>query len=219
MVLKDYSNIPLSKGLSSRLDVQEHLVEVTRFETIIFWLISSDARTRTNLASWFRRTLDDTDASKFIEDLLVLHPNLLTYPNVTKVKVVLDYVNKNIKYVSDGTKWKLVDKWQTPEETWNSKTGDCEDGAMLIYSILRYIGVPEVLLRIAVGDVKGGGHCYVVWRSDENGLEYPIDWCYWYSISNQLRIRYSARDDYLFGKSEWFSFNYKNTYKGTKKVN
>lgn len=40
---------------------------------------------------------------------------------------VMQWVSQNITYKSDG----IRDEWQEPHETYNSRTGDCEDFAIL----------------------------------------------------------------------------------------
>lgn len=61
------------------------------------------------------------------------------------------------------------DYWQTPEETLTRKTGDCEDQAFLLASLLRAAGVPESDVLVGVGMVafpgqKPGGHAWVLLR-------------------------------------------------------
>lgn len=203
--------------MSKRLDVQEHLAKVTRFETIIFWMVSSDARSRVHLHKWFLKTLEQADLAKILIVLNEEYPNLYSYSNLDKVKCVLKFVKKNLTYTRDSLKWKLLDKWQTPNETWDSKTGDCEDGAILVYALCHAIGVPDNQLRIVCADVSGGGHAFVVYRSEYDALEYPIDWCYWYDNSIKMSVPYNRRSDYFFGSMEWFSFNKSGVFKGNKK--
>jgi predicted transglutaminase-like cysteine proteinase len=210
---KDYSKLELSKGLASRKDVQEHLAKMTRLETIIYWIFDWKTRKSSNLKTWVTQVLKYSELTPIISELEDKYPKFNSYPNISKVNYALQYVKNKIKYTPDIDSWEVLDKWQTPNETWDLKTGDCEDGALLLYLILSNSGIPDSQLRIVCGDVKAGGHAYLVWRSDENGLEYPLDWCYWYDISVKLSTPYSSRDDYYYGEKEWFSFNKSGVYK------
>ena len=71
------------------------------------------------------------------------------------VRQVLAYYNRRITYLGDIKKWKVEEKWQTPKLTWLLQTGDCEDGALLIYCTLHWLGIPDEQLYIATGDVEG----------------------------------------------------------------
>jgi len=129
-----------------------------------------------------------------------------------KVRIVLKWVHDNITYTKDLKVWKVTEYWQTPEETMMLKTGDCEDGSILAYCILNYLGVPDNKIWITAGNVVGGGHCYVVYMADSIE-EFPIDWCYWYSISYKIKIPYALRNNYYGGEREWFRVNKSGSYK------
>jgi hypothetical protein len=288
--------------------------------------------------------------------------------NDIKILKILKFVNQYITYQTDVNIWKATEKWQTAEETWNIKTGDCEDGAILIYVLANHYGISDEQIRIVAGDVWDGknantitkyiskqsniqsgdglcqkeykvfkkeiesgimqyqevaklnkdndslllqslkkalclktkdmlveiagvllsgslskidsqfatdvetigrinsvfttetkidwiilqliwkyyvvlvmeknttkkivhsnknssqketyhttqgsaGHCYCVYTSEEDALEYPIDWCYWYDKSKKMNLAYIANEDYFFSMKEWFSFNRSGIYK------
>ena len=64
------------------------------------------------------------------------------------------WARRNIKYVSDPDVWKVKDYWQTPEETLELRTGDCEDVAILLCKTLDILGVKNVFM--AIWDFDGG---------------------------------------------------------------
>jgi len=201
-------------SISKRIDLQNYLKERSLFETIIYWMIDWKTRRSVKLKSWINVCLNEKVLDDIIKDNSL--SNIKDWSNTRKVKRVLQLVNKSITYKRDKDVWDCGDKWQRPAETWNLKTGDCEDGAILIYCLLNKLGVPDRLLRIACGDVDGGGHAYVVFRSDEDSLEYPVDWCYWYRDSVGIRTPYVIRNEYFNGKKEWFSFNSHSSYRPIK---
>jgi len=66
----------------------------------------------------------------------------------TMVESVNDSVNRH-PYISDLLLWGVSDYWATPTEFF-AKGGDCEDFAIAKYDWLRFLGVPDDHLRIAI---------------------------------------------------------------------
>jgi hypothetical protein len=174
---------------------------------VLNWKYQSKAE---NLIDWLDTNCEISDKIK--SDLDSLKNSNQSWAK--KIQQILIYVNKNIVYKPDQVVWKVGEYWQTPAETWKLKTGDCEDGAVLIYCIAKWMNFPDEQIYIVAGDVSGGGHCYVVFRDiDNDALEYPIDWCYWFDISKLMKIPYMERAEYYGGESEWFRFNSNGNYK------
>ena len=134
-----------------------------------------------------------------------------------KMRQILRYVNKEIEYITDSKNdsWKVTEYWSTPVETTTiaGYMGDCEDGAILIYAIAKEAGIPDDCMWIVAGDVQGGGHAYIVYESEDDYQEYPLDWCYWFSKSVLMNKPYYLRDEYYSGTREWFRFNASGGYK------
>jgi predicted transglutaminase-like cysteine proteinase len=88
----------------------------------------------------------------------------------------------NIKYKSDDKNYKLAEFWQHPEVTLQKGTGDCEDGALLLISLMRCAGIPAYRCKLCAGWVKTrtgrGGHAYVIYLANDDNW-YTLDWCYW----------------------------------------
>jgi transglutaminase-like putative cysteine protease len=135
----------------------------------------------------------------------------------------LKYVKNNVTYITDDKKWKVVERWQTAIETLTTKTGDCEDGAILIFVLCRLSGIPSNRLLIMCGDVTGGGHCYLGYKP----MEYPLnwvflDWCYWTTLKGiDARPKFYIQDQIIYGedsryKSIWFAFNDMKSYFGLR---
>jgi hypothetical protein len=145
-----------------------------------------------------------------------LNKNNFNFPNligITDDEIALQsllYVKNKIKYVSDKTQYKLNEYWSFNYETLERKKGDCEDGAILLYCIMRYNNIPAWKIRINAGDVddgKGnkGGHCFVVYYCEEQDSWKLLDWCYW-SNNNKIKDRKDYKEETNY-KSTWFSFN------------
>lgn len=195
--------IPLDKLPNvNKEEVLNYINSKTFYETLVTyarnWIYASK---RDELSKWIKENLKiDEQIKKDLKNVSELKTNR------EKIIKILKYVIVNIKYAKDQTVWKTPEYWQNPTETWKLKTGDCEDGAILIYAIARYFNIPDYQLYITTGDVVGGGHCYLIFVDDKNALEYPIDYCYWPDKSLKM-TPYILRDEYFNGKSEWFKFN------------
>jgi len=111
----------------------------------------------------------------------------------------------NIKYTPDKTIIGLDEYWMYPHETYTLKRSDCEDGSVLLASIMIKNGIKPWKIRVTAGNVVGGGHCFVVYYCEEAKKWVLCDWCY-----DPNRKPMKDRPDY---KDEnkyldiWFSFN------------
>jgi len=76
------------------------------------------------------------------------------------------WVSWNVKYVFDRDRWGVDDYWQLPSTTIALRTGDCEDQAFLLASLLRALGVPRENVHVVLGRVEwlsGGLVGYHAW--------------------------------------------------------
>lgn len=81
------------------------------------------------------------------------------------LKTTIKWINKNIEYVSDDTRWDIVDLWQKSPMTLSIKTGDCEDMAILADDILYH---SDIQTRMVIGEYSNGGHAWI--EAFENGM-------------------------------------------------
>ncbi len=84
-----------------------------------------------------------------------------------KIEWCLAWVRKNITYQSD-----IIPYWQMSEETLYKKTGDCEDGAILLANMLMSANVDVKL--VAGTHVNGQGHVAVAWKDSNHW--WILDW-------------------------------------------
>ena len=84
-----------------------------------------------------------------------------TIADINKMRL---WVFSNIKQDSDQALHGVSDYWQTPTETLSLKAGDCEDFAILMVSMMRAYGAPKDQVYVAVGNVNGDWHAFVVER-------------------------------------------------------
>jgi hypothetical protein len=79
----------------------------------------------------------------------------LSYP-LENARDAYLWVSENIKYMYDKQKWGKTDYWQLPSTTIRLGTGDCEDQAILLTSLLRALKLPRENVRLVVGPTQYG---------------------------------------------------------------
>jgi hypothetical protein len=95
-----------------------------------------------------------------------------------RVTVIADFVAEHIAYPQKPAKRPAEDPWQFPDETLVLETGDCEDRALLIASLLLASGISSFHIRVALGKLVVGklhkDHAWVMYKS-ETGEWMPVD--------------------------------------------
>lgn len=107
-------------------------------------------------------------------------------PNDVKAQKIQKWVIDNLVYVYDNHRIEgQPEYWQYVDETLYLGTGDCEDGAILMASLMLTAGIPSWRLRIAAGWVQtaptaqGGGHAWCCYLRESDNRFVPLDWCYY----------------------------------------
>jgi len=73
------------------------------------------------------------------------------------------WVYSNIRYVTDMDAYGFPEVWKTPLETYNDRSGDCEDLSLLFaYFANRYLGGDPILKAIQY--VPGGKHMIAIYN-------------------------------------------------------
>lgn len=65
----------------------------------------------------------------------------------------IEHINKvvnKLTYVEDRDVWGKSDYWATPRESAQKGVADCEDYAIAKYALLKAVGVPENMMRLAI---------------------------------------------------------------------
>lgn len=95
---------------------------------------------------------------------------------------VQQWVVKFLTYKYDNESSNVPEFWQFPFETLHSEIGDCEDGAILISSLLINAGVPNWRVKVSAGYVQSaptapqGGHAYCLYLANDGDWRI-LDWC------------------------------------------
>jgi predicted transglutaminase-like cysteine proteinase len=79
------------------------------------------------------------------------------------------WVNAQIRYVADEAQFGQPDYWRNAAHTLKSRTGDCEDIAIVKMQMLAALGVEQdaMFLTIARDRVRGGSHAMLIVRTAE----------------------------------------------------
>lgn len=104
---------------------------------------------------------------------------LVKQEGLTTPNKIARYLQKNYKYKTDQDMHNQYEYWQTPLETYQLESGDCEDFALLAQELLNQIGITAQVYGIVI---PGGAHaiCIFRWRRA------------WYVFDNQ----YLDKTDY-----------------------
>jgi transglutaminase-like putative cysteine protease len=197
---------------------------------IIEYIIDSKYRKSVQLSSWIKNQVDNpsTELKEYADKL-----NLESKDYDEMIIEILRYVRQTFTYKKDDDVWNMPEYWNTGKGSVISKVGDCEDGAILIYLVARYKGIPANRMILLCGGVKGGGHCWLGYKPQEYPVNFVfIDWCYWannkqvkdrnkFYIDKQKIIEYKVDGDTaLIIPSDyytlWFGFNELDGYRNLK---
>lgn len=107
-------------------------------------------------------TPDEPVVQQTVESLLSGYSNR----SFSDFDALREWVAKQITYKRDIVQYGVADYWQFPIETISSKTGDCEDVAILFCTLMRAYGVPATQVYVAVGGIEGtqSYHAYIFER-------------------------------------------------------
>lgn len=172
----------------------------------------SDSLSRVNVRKWFKDAHDNhsTNTAELAKQIMLEHEGKT---NDQLAIILLKEVVRRITYKRDEERFGKLEYWQKPDETLANGEGDCEDGAVLLMSLMLHCGFPREQIRMWCGSVQGGGHAYTCYVAEHDGVEYVLDWCYWLSYRpigvNRVPVR--SNNKYL---NRWFGVTYKKSYAG-----
>ena len=218
-------------------------VEANTIRKLVSYIIHWKTRKAVKLSNWIKKQVLNQDTENAVADYTKVDYSEIEID--TRCIKTLEYVAKKLMYFRDSTQgmrdqeWVMPEYWQTAIQTIKANVGDCEDGAILLYNILRVMGVPANRLLICAGNVndprlnKKAGHCWLAYKPSEYPLNWVfLDWCY-YVDTNAIEQRplYTIRDKKItantleqgnWQKTEsnyidlWFAFNENVSFTGIK---
>lgn len=111
-----------------------------------------------------------------------------------------DWVANTITYKYDSDVHGVKEYWQLPKETLQLRTGDCEDYAILLVSLLRADGWSSNDIYVVIGeDAQGNGHAWVKINLGILGWQYlepqANGWC---TLVLDYFITFGYKEEYMF---------------------
>jgi predicted transglutaminase-like cysteine proteinase len=113
------------------------------------------------------------------------------------VLMAVQFVANYITYTTDLLLYGVTDYWTDPLWTLYKGSGDCEDGSILLTSILINLDCPVTSIKVAIGTYNSIGHSWVLYKRESDGLNVLLDWtkgsAYWNTISSldELPVAYT----------------------------
>ena len=97
--------------------------------------------------------------------------------NDMKMHKIERWVIKNIKYSSDKKQFNMIERWTLPYETLQRRSGDCEDGSILLMALAATAGIPKDRLRLyAPIRVSRGWHACVAYQRESDNAWLWMEW-------------------------------------------
>jgi hypothetical protein len=125
------------------------------------------------------------------------YAGLITDPSATNDENVLlmtQYVGCYLTYVAD-----TVDEWKDPQQTIADGYGDCEDGSILLFSLLVNFGISSSRVRVYTGEIDGVGHAWVAYLRESDNKWITLDWTLgtpWVLVTSLDQVPKTYFDDY-----------------------
>ena len=118
--------------------------------------------------------------------------------NDEKASKIISWVIENIEYRTDEAVWGRKEMWQPPAVTFQRRTGDCEDGAFLVHSLMLNAGIPWNRIRTYGGLVRAGlgaetgGHAWTAYQRESDDEWVILDTSYYpntYDVTDRMPMR------------------------------
>ena len=211
-----YKTLPVKKEEVQRAELLEDYYNTKYPSEPIFYngrvLPGSKTRIPVDVRDFF--TLEDEMVKNVVKGL-----KMSTQTDNQKALTCLKFIIQNFPYKSDSTNYGNGEFWSMPYESINKKSGDCEDGSILLANMLILAGVPAWKIRINCGWVfepvskQQVGHAYTTFFDDDKEKWVILDWCYYPNLKRIIdREEYKKEKMY---QDVWFSFNNKYSWAKT----
>jgi len=138
------------------------------------------------------------------------------YSDDGKMYAIEQWVNKNIKYITDIKNYGMMERWAYPFETIKRGSGDCEDQAYLVHSLALASGINPDRIRTYGGlvfdprSVSPGGHAWSVYKREYDNKWIAVDTTY-YAVNIPFNDRIPISKDLRYIDDFWYIEKFKTT--------
>lgn len=107
------------------------------------------------------------------------------HSNDDKASAIIDWVLRNFPYETDEVNYGYEEMWVPPTFALAKGSGDCEDGAFLVHSLLLHAGISHERIRTYGGFVDAGegaasgGHAWTAYRRETDDEWVVLDSSYY----------------------------------------
>jgi predicted transglutaminase-like cysteine proteinase len=147
---------------------------------------------------------------QYPNDIIKTKAEEITNPgdsNDVKAFKIFAWVARNIEYKLDMDEYGRAEVWQPPVITLKKGTGDCEDAALLIHSLMLNAGIPWDRIRTYGGEVEvdgsSFGHAWTVYKRESDDEWIVLDSTV-YPTLKQIDDRIPMRFDRVYTKNFFF---------------
>lgn len=172
-------------------------IEATSENVTAYWSYTVDAKLPRQ-PSWSVAKLFITPDEQYVQSAYKEIMSGIVFVHWIAIR---DWVGRNIKYEDDYTSHGVNEFWQLGKETLESRTGDCEDFAILLCSLLRADGWSVDDVYVVIGQNDAGD--YHAW------VKIKIPMVGWYNIEPTQDGWYTGPGDVfvLSGYTPIYNFN------------
>ncbi|MBN2060084.1 MAG: transglutaminase family protein [Deltaproteobacteria bacterium] len=99
--------------------------------------------------------------------------------NDLRMDKIEKWVIQNINYKSDIKQFNMMERWTLPTETLQRRSGDCEDGSILLIALATAAGISPERLRLYVPiRVPSGWHACAAYRRENDEKWVWMEWAW-----------------------------------------
>lgn len=115
-----------------------------------------------------------------------------------RLRAITSYISEHITYEAGGARARSFDYWMFPEETLAKGSGDCEDRAFLLASLLLASGISSYSVRVALGKIynqktkTGYDHVWVMYKN-ESGIWMLIEPLLYTALAKEQTTRLAIK--------------------------
>ncbi|MBW2144331.1 MAG: transglutaminase domain-containing protein [Deltaproteobacteria bacterium] len=155
--------------------------------------------------------LEERERAGFLQMVYLQYPNKIIKDKAlsivspgddddTKANKLHKWILENFLYITDAQQYGREELWVPPVMSLRKGSGDCEDGAFLLHSLMLNAGIPADRIRTYGGMVKvpgtnsEGGHAWTAYRRESDNQWVVLDTSYYPNPSHVSSLPLMTED-------------------------